>query len=67
MNKEAAFEIAKGLNTQTESAELRAATSEQKRIARQKRANANRKARNQAMRDLGLVRVRGNLGGVYWE
>jgi hypothetical protein len=29
--------------------------------------NAARRARNQAMRDLGLTRVVGNLGGVYWE
>ena len=31
------------------------------------RANANRRARNDVMRDLGLVRVRGALGGIYWE
>lgn len=27
----------------------------------------NRRERNQAMRDLGLVSVRGALGGKYWE
>lgn len=26
-----------------------------------------RRVRAQVMRDLGLVRVRGNLGGTYWE
>ena len=26
-----------------------------------------RSAKNQAMRDCGLVRVRGALGGIYWE
>lgn len=26
-----------------------------------------RKSRDQAMRDLGLVKVRGALGGTYWE
>ncbi len=36
---------------------------ETKRTAR----NSERRARHQAMRDLGLVRVRGNLGGSYWE
>ena len=36
---------------------------ESKRIKR----NARRKARDQAMRDLGLVKVRGALGGAYWE
>ena len=28
---------------------------------------AQRRARDQALRDLGLVKVRGALGGVYWE
>jgi hypothetical protein len=31
------------------------------------RANVNRKAREQAMKDCGLVKVRGALGGIYWE
>ena len=39
---------------------------ERKRLSRI-RANVNRKAREQAMRDCGLVKVRGALGGVYWE
>ena len=29
--------------------------------------NRERRSRDQAMRDLGLVRVRGALGGIYWE
>jgi hypothetical protein len=29
--------------------------------------NAARKARDQAMRDLGMTKVRGALGGTYWE
>ena len=29
--------------------------------------NTRRQNRDQAMRDMGLVRVRGALGGVYWE
>ncbi len=33
---------------------------------RNKRNRAQR-AKNQAMKDLGLVRVRGALGGTYWE
>lgn len=37
------------------------------KAARRKRINSNRRARNDAMRSLGLVRVRGALGGVYWE
>lgn len=35
-------------------------------IKRQRR-NKARRERDQAMRDLGLVKVRGNLGGTYWE
>jgi hypothetical protein len=34
---------------------------------RRERANRVRRERHQAMRDLGLVRVRGALGGVYYE
>jgi anionic cell wall polymer biosynthesis LytR-Cps2A-Psr (LCP) family protein len=30
-------------------------------------SNLHRVNRDQAMRDCGLVRVRGALGGVYWE
>ena len=37
-----------------------------KLIAAEKR-NFNRRARDQAMRDIGLVKVRGALGGTYWE
>lgn len=29
--------------------------------------NYNRRERDQVMRDLGLKKVRGNLGGTYWE
>jgi hypothetical protein len=38
-----------------------------KRRAAQDKRNRARRAKNQAMRDLGLVSVRGNLGGRYWE
>lgn len=34
---------------------------------RQLKCALNRKARDQAMRDLGLVKVRGALGGTYYE
>ena len=29
--------------------------------------NARRRANDQAMRDIGMVKVRGALGGTYWE
>ena len=38
-----------------------------KAFKKRQRANANRKARDAAMRSLGLVKVRGALGGTYWE
>jgi len=36
---------------------------EQKRIKRSR----TRRLRDQAMRDIGMTKVRGNLGGTYWE
>lgn len=35
--------------------------------ARRARARANRKAREYALESCGLVKVRGALGGTYWE
>lgn len=35
--------------------------------AKTKHANANARAKNEAMRSVGLVRVKGALGGIYWE
>jgi hypothetical protein len=31
------------------------------------KANRARKVRDQAYRDCGMVKVRGSLGGTYWE
>lgn len=38
-----------------------------KEIAKRKKANENRKAKDDAMRSIGMVKVKGNLGGTYWE
>jgi hypothetical protein len=38
-----------------------------KRFKRNAKARENRKARDEAMRSCGLVKVRGALGGTYWE
>lgn len=38
-----------------------------KRLARNKRQREARRSRAQAYRDCGMVRVRGALGGEYWE
>jgi hypothetical protein len=35
--------------------------------AKRDRRNRTRRERDQAMRDLGLRKVRGALGGTYWE
>ena len=37
------------------------------RRVRNARQRAARRSRNEAMESLGLVRVRGALGGTYWE
>ena len=42
-----------------------AVETKQSRARRQR--NATRRAINDAMRGMGLVRVRGALGGIYWE
>lgn len=38
-----------------------------KKPTKAERARAARRARTEALRSMGLVRVRGALGGVYWE
>ena len=35
--------------------------------AKTARRNSARRERDQAMRDIGMRKVRGNLGGTYWE
>jgi hypothetical protein len=39
----------------------------EQRVAKLHRAALNRAGRNDAMRSLGLVKVKGSLGGTYWE
>ncbi len=36
-------------------------------MAKRRRRAENRKARDEAMKSLGLVKVRGVMGGTYWE
>jgi hypothetical protein len=38
-----------------------------KRAVRKERRRLARRAMAEAMDSVGMVRVRGNLGGVYWE
>ena len=35
--------------------------------AKRLRRNRDRRERDQVCRDMGLTKVRGNLGGTYWE
>jgi hypothetical protein len=35
--------------------------------AKRRKRNASRRARENALRSCGLVKVRGALGGTYWE
>ncbi len=39
----------------------------EKKKSRNKRAAENRRAMREAMKSLGMTRVRGALGGVYYE
>ena len=36
-------------------------------VASRDRASVNRRAKDDAMRSISMVKVRGNLGGTYWE
>ena len=40
---------------------------EEQRKARNRRVNTARKTREGIMRSMGLTKVRGALGGTYWE
>ena len=40
---------------------------DRKRMERNKKRNTARRLRDQAMRDIGMKKVRGGLGGTYWE
>ena len=42
-------------------------TQEQHETLIRRERNSARRERDQAMRDMGLKRVKGNLGGIYWE
>ena len=44
---------------------LRPETDDERRVRLAR--NAARRAKDQAMRDLGMAKVRGALGGTYWE
>jgi hypothetical protein len=53
----------------TKDGENRCAACEEETQTKNRRVKARRqrKAREQAMKDCGLVKVRGALGGTYWE
>lgn len=36
-------------------------------VEKRQRAKRARSAKDQAMRDIGMVKVRGAMGGTYWE
>lgn len=61
-----ALKIHSWLNTEEENERLEAAILVKKHRANQKRYAA-RKANDEARKSCGLTKVRGNLGGTYWE
>ena len=62
-NREVTLIVPSKLELMLGISQIHVATPEEKRIRR----NALRRERDQVMRDMGLVKVRGNLGGTYWE
>lgn len=51
-----------------EAIEMRCSSDRERNIAwRKQRNKQNRRAKEAAMLSLGLVKVRGAMGGVYWE
>jgi hypothetical protein len=53
-----------GLRLRCEAAEAEAAAARKRKLARRREA---RRAREDVLRSLGLRKVRGALGGTYWE
>lgn len=51
----------------TQDGENRCNSCEEASNQKKKRATINRKARAQALESLGMVKVRGAMGGTYWE
>ena len=47
--------------------ELSISDKEIRKLINTAKSSANRKAREQAYKDCGLVKVKGALGGTYWE
>ena len=53
--------------TKTKIVFYRGVLSDCKKYIRNKRAKLAMKMKEQALKDLGLKKVRGALGGIYWE
>ncbi len=51
----------------TKDGENRCESCEVKVVNRRAKANAARRTREAVLRSVGLVKVRGALGGTYWE
>jgi len=56
-----------GIEIGTRDGENRCTTCDGAKRRANDRRRAARRERDQVMRDMGLVKVRGALGGTYWE
>ncbi len=61
------FTIRKGVVVESEFGRFTTREEAEKELAKRAKRNAARKARDEAYRSCGLKKVRGALGGVYWE
>ena len=61
------WDIVKGEVKETDFGRFHTQEDAQKELAKRKKRNQARKARDDAMRSCGLVKVKGALGGTYWE
>lgn len=59
--------IKKGVVVESDTGRFATKEEAEKELAKRKKRNAARKERDEVMRSCGLVKVRGALGGTYWE
>jgi hypothetical protein len=61
------FTIKRGVIVESEYGRFETREEAEKELAKRKKRNDARKARDDAYRSCGMVKVKGGLGGTYWE
>lgn len=59
--------IKKGVVVESEYGRFATKEEAEKELAKRKKRNQARKDRDDVLRSCGLKKVKGNLGGTYWE